>query len=365
MNKGILIILLGIVLCAFPFLGDGFADDPADSTEQMGGTGSSEEDDNTIESGDSKTSEEKDKEAVEKRMTTMGLISFNPQEHDRMHDNKIGRNQPVYIFQFKDNREAGLDTHIGSLYGMVYHDTRTKLKNSEPVDLSIKNVMTALFAANGFTIQEKANKDDKPLIVKGKINTIWVDLYHTKSATIDIDVQIIDPQSSDILWAGKIAKSKEVSAEGTSAHSVLSGVIGNENELCPFLNSVLAEAIAETWDGGGLRKALNSIASRFEKKKAKEETLKQVARSKPDPKDADSNLKIGIKYYELGQFNEAAKHLERAVNLRPKWARAHYSLGLAFSKSNNKEAAIEQYEILKDLDENYAKKLFDIIHKAD
>ena len=365
MNKGILIIFFGIVLCIFLFPREGFAFDSTDPSGQMGSSGSSGVSDDTIESGDSKTSEEREKEANEKRMTKMGLISFNPQKHDRMHDNKIGRNQSIYIFRFKDNREPGLDTHIGSLYGMVYHDTRTKLKNSEPVDLSIKNVMTALFAANGFTIQEKANKDDKPLIVKGKINTIWVDLYHKKFATIDIDVQIIDPQSSDILWSGKIAKSKEVSAEGTSAHSIMSGHIGNENELCPFLNSVLAEAIAETWDGGGLRKSLNSIASRSEDKKGKQEELKQVARSKPDPKDADSNLKVGIKYYELGQFNEAVKYLQKAVNLRPKWARGRYSLGLAFSKSNNKDAAIEQYEILKDLDENYAKKLFDIIHKTD
>ena len=279
-----------------------------------------------------------------------------------MNDNKIGRNQPVYVFQFKDNRGPGLNRHIGSLYGMIYHDPRAKLKNSEPIDLSIKSVMTALFAANGFTIKEKANEDDKPLTVKGQINKIWVEVYHKKYANVDIDVQIIDPHSSDILWAGKIAKSKEVSPEGPSAYSVLSGTIGNENELCPFLNSVLAEAIVEAWGNGGLKDAIRNFSERRAKKK---QTLEQLTHTEPATDDAKGNLKVGVTYYELGSFDKAVKYLEKAVNLRPKWARARYSLGLAFSKSNNKEAAIEQYEILKDLDENYAKKLFDIIHKAD
>ena len=119
------------------------------------------------------------------------------------------------------------------------------------------------------------------------------------------------------------------------------------------------------WDNGGLKDAFRNISERRAKRQDKKQTLNQLVQTEPGTDDAKGNLRVGISYYELGSFDKAVKYLEKAVNLRPKWARAHYSLGLAFSKSNNKDAAVEQYEILKDLDENYAKKLFDIIHKAD
>jgi hypothetical protein len=38
-------------------------------------------------------------------------------------------------------------------------------------------------------------------------------------------------------------------------------------------------------------------------------------------------------------------------------------LGLAYLEIGNKEASLQQYDILKDLDENYAEKLFQEIYE--
>ncbi len=362
MNKGILIIFLGIVLCSFLLAGNGFAFDSTDPTSQMTSTGSSEDGDDTIESGDSKTAEEREREEGVLPMERKGTIVFDPQQYDNMNEKGIGQNQSVVVSGFTDNREAGLDTHIGTLYQLMYHFPVTKLHNTEPINFALQNVMGSLLSANGFRVNKKQDVTGGSIIMKGTINKIWVELHHSIYAEVDIDVQIIDSENSKLLWSGKIAKIKEVETEKGATWGLLYGIMGDGTEMEPFLNLVLAEAIVEAWGNGGLKDAIRNFSERRAKKK---QILKQIAHTAPASDDAKGNFKVGVSFYELGSFDKAIKHLEKAVNLRPKWARARYSLGLAFSKSNNKEAAIEQYEILKDLDENYAKKLFDIIHKAD
>ena len=362
MNKAMMIIFLGIVLCAFPFQGDGFAIDSTDPSDQMAPTGSSEDEDNTIESGDSKTDEDRAMEKMLIRVKREGTIAFDPKQYDTMSDKEIGQNQSVVISEFSDNRETGLDTHIGILYQLIMRYPVTKLYNTEPINSALQNVMGSLLSANGFSVNKKQDVIGGSITMKGTINKIWVELHHSIYAEVDIDVQIIDSENSKLLWSGKIAKIKEVETTRGAAWGAFYGVMGDGTELEPFLNLVLAEAIVEAWSNGGLKDIFRNFS---EKRAKKKQTLKQLAHTEPATDDAKGNLTVGVSYYELGFFDKAVIYLKKAVNLRPKWARARYSLGLAFFKSNNKEAAIEQYEILKDLDENYAKKLFDIIHKAD
>lgn len=93
------------------------------------------------------------------------------------------------------------------------------------------------------------------------------------------------------------------------------------------------------------------------------ETQRKVIQVKHNPDDADGYLELGINNCELGRYKKGIEALKHVTILKPNWARAHYHLGIAYLKSGDKDLALEQYEMLKGLDKNYANKLFSIIYK--
>ena len=148
------------------------------------------------------------------------------------------------------------------------------------------------------------------------------------------------------MWSGKIAKKRDVPLDGfnpTAAPSVAEAANlptwGNEKTLCPFLNSVLADALSETWNKGGLRKEVRIFAERKKGKRDKTIALKEIAHSEPDPGNAKANLKMGVQYCDLGQPEKAIKYLKRATQLEPQWARSLYQLGIAYLKGGKKDLA--------------------------
>jgi tetratricopeptide (TPR) repeat protein len=54
---------------------------------------------------------------------------------------------------------------------------------------------------------------------------------------------------------------------------------------------------------------------------------------------------------------------KEAIRLEPDYAGAHYNLGMAYNNIGNREAALEQYEILKELGPDTANKLFNFLNK--
>lgn len=298
-----------------------------------------------------------------KILTSTYPVTFNPLSYDKTHDNRIGQNQSIIVSQFTDKRE-GFDpqsTHIGTLYGMVYHQPMIEIHSKSPPTLLMQDFMKRLFLANGFSVEKTSAASDGALIVKGNLNTLWVDIYHSLNAEVDIDIEIIDPKTSKIVWSGK-AKGSRAKAPGSDAGNVFfQGTLGKEEDMAPFLSEVLGEAISTAWAEKGLGNALAD----YSRKLTMRESAKRLTETEPPPNDAESNMKVAISHYELGQFDEAVKYLEAAIRAKPRWARAHYNLGLAFFKAKNKDAAIEQYDILKALDENYAKSLFEIIYKPE
>jgi len=79
--------------------------------------------------------------------------------------------------------------------------------------------------------------------------------------------------------------------------------------------------------------------------------------------DEKDYLKLGIGYYDICKYKEAIKALKHSITIKSDNARAHYHLGLAYLVDGDKDAAVAQYEILKDLDENFARKLFANIYE--
>jgi tetratricopeptide (TPR) repeat protein len=91
------------------------------------------------------------------------------------------------------------------------------------------------------------------------------------------------------------------------------------------------------------------------------EAFKQAIRIKPD--DADGHYNLGWSYTKLGRYVEAIEACKQAIRIKPDFAEAHYFLGLGYLITKDRGSALEQYKILKNLDNNLANQLFNRIYK--
>jgi Flp pilus assembly protein TadD len=62
-------------------------------------------------------------------------------------------------------------------------------------------------------------------------------------------------------------------------------------------------------------------------------------------------------------YKEAVNALKQAIRVNPNNAEAHYNLGFAYLMLNDKNSALNEYEILRNLDIKFANKLYREIHK--
>jgi lipoprotein NlpI len=60
---------------------------------------------------------------------------------------------------------------------------------------------------------------------------------------------------------------------------------------------------------------------------------------------------------------EAIEACKQAIRIKPDFAEAHYFLGLGYLITKDRGSALEQYKILKNLDNNLANQLFNRIYK--
>jgi len=71
----------------------------------------------------------------------------------------------------------------------------------------------------------------------------------------------------------------------------------------------------------------------------------------------------GIDGATLGKYEEAIEACKQALSINPDFAEAHFNLGMAYINLNNRDSALEQYKILKNLDTEMANDLFNEIYK--
>jgi tetratricopeptide (TPR) repeat protein len=79
--------------------------------------------------------------------------------------------------------------------------------------------------------------------------------------------------------------------------------------------------------------------------------------------NANSYVNLGITYGKSGMYKEAVNALKQAIRVNPNNAEAHYNLGFAYLMLNDKNSALNEYEILRNLDIKFANKLYREIHK--
>jgi len=66
---------------------------------------------------------------------------------------------------------------------------------------------------------------------------------------------------------------------------------------------------------------------------------------------------LAIAYGKANMLDEEIKALQKALSLRPKYAAAHYNLGMVYLKKNDRAAAMKEYEELQKIDLTAAKNL--------
>lgn len=82
-----------------------------------------------------------------------------------------------------------------------------------------------------------------------------------------------------------------------------------------------------------------------------------------DPEFFGAYAGLSWVYVQLERWNEALEVNKQMVRIKPDDAQAHFGLGLIYSYVGDRDSALKEYKILKDLDKDLANKLFNFIYK--
>lgn len=80
------------------------------------------------------------------------------------------------------------------------------------------------------------------------------------------------------------------------------------------------------------------------------------------PDNAEIYYDMGTIYHSRNLPSEELKSYVRAIRTDPRMAPAHFSIALLFLRQGNRKLALQEYAILKDLDQDAALRLFDKLY---
>jgi protein O-GlcNAc transferase len=80
------------------------------------------------------------------------------------------------------------------------------------------------------------------------------------------------------------------------------------------------------------------------------------------PGDANAQNSLGEAYAAAGRNDESVETFRQAIRLKPDFGKAYFNLGKTMLTRGQRDAAIEQYVILQNLDEEWAEKLHNLIY---
>jgi tetratricopeptide (TPR) repeat protein len=80
------------------------------------------------------------------------------------------------------------------------------------------------------------------------------------------------------------------------------------------------------------------------------------------PDNAQAHNDLGLAYGKSGRHREAVKAFEEAILIKPDYADAHYNLAITYLILKDKDAALLEYNVLKNTDRERALRLFELIH---
>jgi tetratricopeptide (TPR) repeat protein len=109
--------------------------------------------------------------------------------------------------------------------------------------------------------------------------------------------------------------------------------------------------------------AYERLGSRYLKSKKYPEAIevfKQLVILKPGDPNAPNSM--GEAYLESGKLLEAVEAFRQAIRLKPDFGRAYFNLGKSQLALGNRDGALEQYNILQNLDQEWAERLNNLIN---
>lgn len=81
-----------------------------------------------------------------------------------------------------------------------------------------------------------------------------------------------------------------------------------------------------------------------------------------NPEIPEAYYQLGIMYGSIGNLEEEVVAYKQAIRITPDFVPAHFNMGVFYLNAGQKDAALDQYKILKKLDKKTANKLFDLIY---
>lgn len=75
------------------------------------------------------------------------------------------------------------------------------------------------------------------------------------------------------------------------------------------------------------------------------------------------HLNLGIAYYRLDQHDDSIEEFKQEIRIESDMGDAHYFLSLVYLDKGEKELSLDEYKILKKINEELANKLFESIYK--
>ena len=91
------------------------------------------------------------------------------------------------------------------------------------------------------------------------------------------------------------------------------------------------------------------------------ESYKEAIRLKLDY--AEAHLNLGAAYSRMERMEEAIASYKQAIHIKPRLAEAHLDLGMTYLRIGDRGSALEEYRILKEMDKEFANKLFNLIYE--
>lgn len=86
----------------------------------------------------------------------------------------------------------------------------------------------------------------------------------------------------------------------------------------------------------------------------------QALQIQPDSAQAHNDL--GLACGKSGEHREAIKAFKEAILVKPDYAEARYNLAITYLILKDRKAALVEHSVLKNLDQEMAIRLFDLIH---
>ena len=291
------------------------------------------------------------------------MKKLNKQEIDYLRIEKIGKFYAVRLGKFENHSDSeklyrAVKTHISKAVIM-----KAYIKNERIIKLYTGSSSDDKHGAKEEFLSSSIPEKIKPVATENSAKKIKTDLVteNIKNAEAHYDRGInlgTSGKHQEAIEAFKQAI--RINPDYAEIHYNL-GVAHGKSGMYKEAIEAYKQAIRINPDYSDAHTNLGVSYGRKGMYKEAIESYKQAI--KTNYENANVYINLGVAYGKSGMYKEAIDALSQAIKVNPDNAEAHYNLGFAYLMLNDKNSAINEYEILKNLDTEFANMLFREIHE--